>query len=81
MIKDETAGPIKFESEDDLNQTVNEIVESLRNDIKGYQEACQMYDSTFFENESPEFKKALCTALVAKFPEYKNNYWNELAAG
>jgi hypothetical protein len=87
MIKDktdielaETAAPIEFESEDELNETINSIIEALSDDIAGYQQAYQMYNSDFFDGEDPKFKKQLCAALNTKFQIYKNAYWIALAS-
>lgn len=75
----ESAAPVQYDNSNDVSETVNAIVESLTSDITGYQQACQMYGSEFFEDETPEFKKQLCVALIAKFAEFTtNNYWRQL---
>jgi hypothetical protein len=71
--------PTKFISDDDMNSTIRTIIDNLPNGIEGFQLAAQLYDSDFFENETPIFKSALSTALMTKYPEFKNFYWVKLS--
>lgn len=70
----------EFISEDDIDQTVKVIVESLNPNIEGYIQASQLYDSIFFEGENPSFTRKLASALFRKYKKiYHNSYWKKLA--
>lgn len=69
----------QFISEDDMNQTVQLIVQTFQGDIEAFRQACQIYGSDFFDGEDPVFSKKLATALKAKFNAYTNNFWDKLA--
>lgn len=64
----------------DTKNLVAKIVGNLPAGTEGFRQASQMYDSTFFEQESEEFRMELCAALMAKFTDCKNNYWIEHGA-
>jgi hypothetical protein len=74
-------------SELDASETTNEIeakvafiVSTIGNGYDDYYHACEMYNSVFFSDETPEFTKALCRALINHFPDKTNMYWNKIVS-
>ena len=55
------------------------IVSTLGTGYQEYSQACEMYNSVFFSDESPEFAITLCRALINHFPGNTNLYWNKIA--
>lgn len=69
----------QFISEDDMNNTVSVIVQSLPDGMDGFRQAFQLYESEFFTDEDPVFVRKLASALKTKFAPNQNALWNKLA--
>ena len=54
------------------------ILSTLGRNYDDFSRASEMYNSTFFKDESEEFKVALCTALYEHFSQKTNTYWNKI---
>jgi hypothetical protein len=80
--KKQLATPSYFANEQDVDETVAKVIESLEANVDGFRTASQMYDSEFFENEDPRFVQKLAGALTAFFSDtavgMKNNLWIKL---
>jgi len=68
-----------FDSDFDRQEVVNTTINSLGETITDYQQACQMYNSDFFAGEDSIFTRMLAKALVQKFKNHHNAFWNKLA--
>lgn len=79
---------IKVQSELDASEQTNEIeakvafiVSTIGNGYDDYHYACDMYNSVFFKDETPEFTKTLCRALINHFSGKTNAFWNNIVSG
>lgn len=65
---------------DDERQALESIVRAYpEKSLDDYTQATQVYNSIFFEDETPEFRRAVCKLLCSLFPKFQNNFWIKYA--
>jgi len=67
-------------SETEIDDTIANILDSFDDNERDFRLASEMYNSVFFRDLPPVFRKRTCTALRDHFTNKTNNYWNEQAA-
>ena len=66
-------------TEDEQN-LANTIANNFSDNAEDFQQACKLYGSEFFEDETDGLRTAICSALKGKFTGFQNNYWNKWAS-